>query len=222
MNGYSYLEDTQELKLEPFREFYQTLAEAKLESFQNSIKLNEFIKPTKIIELNNIINQKLVEQSISEYPLVHYLIAVINTPSAYQANALKWAIFNTRCIELLDSKEHAATVANLCRRFRLASKKQEYHWLYNLLPPLPIELEDLLKFLNKAETENRELLNRTGFVGDFLFKLGLINYCGISVYLYHPTKLSIHFRSPAYTPSRQPDANVVDRLKNLIEKFPEQ
>ena len=161
MNGYSYLEDTQELKLEPFREFYQTLAEAKLESFQNSIKLNEFIKPTKIIELNNIINQKLVEQSISEYPLVHYLIAVINTPSAYQANALKWAIFNTQCIELLDSKEHAATVANLCRRFRLASKKQEYHWLYNLLPPLPIELEDLLKFLNKAETENRELLNRS-------------------------------------------------------------
>ena len=222
MNGYSYLEDTQELKLEPFREFYQTLAEAKLESFQNSIKLNEFIKPTKIIELNNIINQKLVEQSISEYPLVHYLIAVINTPSAYQANALKWAIFNTRCIELLDSKEHAATVANLCRRFRLASKKQEYHWLYNLLPPLPIELEDLLKFLNKAETENRELLNRTGFVGDFLFKLGLINYCGISVYLYHPTKLNIHSLLPAYTPSRQPDANVADRLKNLIEKFPEQ
>ena len=161
MNGYSYLEDTQELKLEPFREFYQTLAEAKLENYQDSIKLNEFIKPTKIIELNNIINQKLVEQSISEYPLVHYLIAVINTPSAYQANALKWAIFNTRCIELLDSKEHAATVANLCRRFRLASKKQEYHWLYNLLPPLPIELEDLLKFLNKAETENRELLNRS-------------------------------------------------------------
>ncbi|MEN8385957.1 hypothetical protein ABFO80_12775, partial [Acinetobacter towneri] len=30
-----------------------------------------------------------------------------------------------------------------------------------LLPPLPIELEDLLKFLNKAETENRELLNRS-------------------------------------------------------------
>ena len=54
---------------------------------------------------------------------------VINTPSAYQANALKWAIFNTTCIELLDSKEHAATIANLCRRFRLASTKQEYHWL---------------------------------------------------------------------------------------------
>ncbi len=46
MNGYSYLEDTQELKLEPFREFYQTLAEAKLENYQDSIKLNEFIKPT--------------------------------------------------------------------------------------------------------------------------------------------------------------------------------
>ena len=44
MNGYSYLEDTQELKLEPFREFYQTLAEAKLENYQDSIKLNEFIK----------------------------------------------------------------------------------------------------------------------------------------------------------------------------------
>ena len=51
MNGYSYLEDTQELKLEPFREFYQTLAEAKLEGFQNLIKLNDFIKPTEIIEL---------------------------------------------------------------------------------------------------------------------------------------------------------------------------
>ena len=161
MNGYSYLEDTQELKLEPFRYFYQALAKAKLENYQDSIKLNDFIKPTEIIELNNIINQKLIEKSISEYPLVHYLIAVINTPSAYQANALKWAIFNIQCIELLDSKEHAATVANLCRRFRLASKKQEYHWLYNLLPPLPIELEDLLKFLNKAETENRELLNRS-------------------------------------------------------------
>jgi hypothetical protein len=49
---------------------------------------------------------------------------VINTPSAYQANALKWAIFNTQCIELLDSKEHAATVANLCMRFRLASTKK--------------------------------------------------------------------------------------------------
>ncbi|WP_151837797.1 MULTISPECIES: hypothetical protein [Acinetobacter] len=161
MNGYSYLEDTQELKLEPFREFYQTLAEAKLESFQNLIKLNDFIKPTEIIELNNIITQKLADKSISEYPLVHYLIAVINTPSAYQANALKWAIFNTRCIELLDSKEHAATVANLCMRFRLASKKQEYHWLYNSLPTLPIELEDLLEFLNKEETKNRELLNRS-------------------------------------------------------------
>ena len=161
MNGYSYLEDTQELKLEPFREFYQTLAEAKLESFQNSIKLNEFIKPTKIIELNNIINQKLVEKSISEYPLVHYLIAVINTPSAYQANALKWAIFNTRCIELLDSKEHAATVANLCMRFRLASTKREYHWLYNFLPALPIEWKDLYEFLNLAETENKKLLERS-------------------------------------------------------------
>ena len=31
MNGYSYLEDTQELKLEPFRDFYQALAEAKTE-----------------------------------------------------------------------------------------------------------------------------------------------------------------------------------------------
>lgn len=161
MNGYSYLEDTQELKLEPFRAFYQTLAEAKLESFQNLIKLNDFIKPTEIIELNNIITQKLADKSISEYPLVHYLIAVINTPSAYQANALKWAIFNTRCIELLDSKEHAATVANLCMRFRLASKKQEYHWLYNSLPTLPIELKDLLEFLNKEETKNRELLNRS-------------------------------------------------------------
>jgi hypothetical protein len=121
MNGYSYLEDTQELKLEPFRD-YQTLAEAKLENFQNSIKLND-IKPTEIVELNNIINQ-LADKSISEYPLVHYLVAVINTPSAYQANALKWAIFNTQCIELLDSKEHAATVANLCMRFRLAAQRR--------------------------------------------------------------------------------------------------
>ena len=222
MNEYRYLEDTQELKLELFRDFYQVLAEAKLENDQDFFKLNDFIRPTEVVKLIKIMNQHPTDLSISKYPLAHYLLALINTPSAYQSNALKWAIFNTQCIELLDSKEHAATVANLCRRFRLASKKQEYHWLYNLLPPLPIELEDLLKFLNKAETENRELLNRTGFVEDFLFKLGLINYCGISVYLYHPTKLSIHFQSPAYTPSRQPDANVVDRLKNLIEKFPEQ
>ena len=81
MNGYSYLEDTQELKLESFRNFYRALAEVKLESFQNSIKLNDFIKPTEIVELNNIINQQLAEKSISEYPLVHYLIAVINRPS---------------------------------------------------------------------------------------------------------------------------------------------
>ena len=139
MNGYSYLEDTQELKLEPFRYFYQALAKAKLENDQDSIKLNDFIKPTEIVEINNIINQKLADKSISDYPLVHYLVAVINTPSAYQVNALKWAIFNTQCIELLDSKEHAATVANLCRRFRLASKKQEYHWLYNLLPRITLK-----------------------------------------------------------------------------------
>ena len=161
MNGYSYLEDTQELKLESFRNFYRALAEVKLESFQNSIKLNDFIKPTEIVELNNIINQQLAEKSISEYPLVHYLIAIINTPSAYQANALKWAIFNTQCIELLDSKEHATTIANLCMRFRLASTKREYHWLYNFLPALPLELEDLLEFLNKAETENKELVERS-------------------------------------------------------------
>ena len=79
-----------------------------------------------------------------------------------------------------------------------------------------------LPFVKSFFHQLDQRVNRTGFVEDFLFKLGLINYCGISVYLYHPTKLSIHFRSPAYTPSRQPDANVVDRLKNLIEKFPEQ
>ncbi|MFW2114992.1 hypothetical protein [Acinetobacter geminorum] len=161
MNGYSYLEDTQELKLEPFREFYQTLAEAKLESFQNSIKLNDFIKPTEIVEIKNIINQQLADKSISEYPLVHYLVAVINTPSAYQANALKWAIFNTQCIESLDSQEHASTVANLCMRFRLASTKREYHWLYSFLPALPMDLEDLLEFLNETEVENKDLLERS-------------------------------------------------------------
>ncbi|MBP1509796.1 hypothetical protein J8Z75_15930 [Acinetobacter nosocomialis] len=161
MNGYSYLEDTQELKLEPFREFYQTLAEAKLESFQNSIKLNDFIKPTEIVEIKNIINQQLTDKSISEYPLVHYLVAVINTPSAYQANALKWAIFNTQCIESLDSQEHASTVANLCMRFRLASTKREYHWLYSFLRALPMDLEDLLEFLNETEVENKDLLERS-------------------------------------------------------------
>ena len=161
MNGYSYLEDTQELKLEPFREFYQTLAEAKLESFQNSIKLNDFIKPTEIVEIKNIINQQLADKSISEYPLVHYLVAVINTPSAYQANALKWAIFNTQCIESLDSQEHASTVANLCMRFRLASTKREYHWLYSFLRALPMDLEDLLEFLNETEEENKDLLERS-------------------------------------------------------------
>ena len=121
MNGYSYLEDTQELKLEPFRDFYKKLAKAKLENYQDSIKLNDFIKPTEIIELKNIITQKLADKSISDYPLVHYLVAVINTPSAYQSTALKWAIFNTQCIELLNSKEHTANVANLCRRFTVSS-----------------------------------------------------------------------------------------------------
>ena len=161
MNGYSYLEDTQELKLEPFRGFYQALAKAKLENYQDSIKLNDFIKPTEIVEINNIINQKLADKSISDYPLVHYLVAVINTPSAYQVNALKWAIFNTQCIELLDSKEHTSTVANLCMRFRLASTKREYHWLYSFLPALPMELEDLLEFLNETEVENKDLLERS-------------------------------------------------------------
>ena len=161
MNGYSYLEDTQKLKLEPFRDFYQALAKAKLKNDQDFFKLNDFIQPTEVVEINNIINQQLANKSISEYPLVHYLVAVINTPSAYQANALKWAIFNTQCIELLDSKEHAATVANLCRRFRLASTKQEYHWLYNFLPSLPIELDDLVKFLKEAETENGKLFEES-------------------------------------------------------------
>ena len=161
MNGYSYLEDTQELKLEPFRYFYQALAKAKLENYQDSIKLNDFIKPTEIVEINNIINQKLADKSISDYPLVHYLVAVINTPSAYQSTALKWAIFNTQCIELLNSKEHTATVANLCRRFRLASTKKEYYWLYNFLPSLPIELEELVKFLKNTETENGELFDKS-------------------------------------------------------------
>jgi len=65
MNGYSYLEDTQELKLEPFRGFYQALAKAKLENYQDSIKLNDFIKPTEIVEINNIINQKLADKSVT-------------------------------------------------------------------------------------------------------------------------------------------------------------
>lgn len=161
MNGYSYLVDTQELQLEPFRNFYKELTKAKLENYQDSIKLNDFIKPTEIVKINNIINQQLADKSISEYPLVHYLVAVINTPSAYQANALKWAIFNTQCIESLDSQEHASTVANLCMRFRLASTKREYHWLYSFLPALPMELEDLLEFLNETETENKDLLERS-------------------------------------------------------------
>ena len=126
MNGYSYLEDTQELKLEPFRNFYQVLAEAKLENYQNSIKLNDLIQQYEITKLNTFIAQSLTDKKVSEYPLVHYLIAVINTPSAYQSNALKWAIFNTQCIESLNSKGHSATIVNLCRRFRLASTKQKY------------------------------------------------------------------------------------------------
>lgn len=159
MNGYSYLEDTQELKLEPFRDFYQALAEAKLENDQDFFKLNDFIQPAEVVKPIKIMTQHPTDLSISKYPLAHYLLALINTPSAYQSNALKWAVFNTQCIELLDSKEHAATIANLCRRFRLASTKQEYHWLYNFLPILPLELDNLLEFLNKAETENKELLN---------------------------------------------------------------
>ncbi|SDY51193.1 hypothetical protein [Acinetobacter kyonggiensis] len=159
MNGYSYLEDTQELKLEPFRDFYQALAEAKLENDQDFFKLNDFIQPAEVVKLIKIMTQHPTDLSISKYPLAHYLLALINTPSAYQSNALKWAIFNNQCIELLDSKEHAATVANLCRRFRLASTKREYHWLYNFLPILALQLDNLLEFLNKAERENKELLN---------------------------------------------------------------
>jgi len=161
MNGYSYLEDTQELKLEPFRNFYRALAEAKLENYQNSIKLNDLIQQYEITKLNTFIAQSLTDKKVSEYPLVHYLIAVINTPSAYQSNALKWAIFNTQCIESLNSKGHSATIVNLCRRFRLASTKQKYYWLYNFLPTLPMELEELVKLLKEAETENKELINRS-------------------------------------------------------------
>ena len=161
MNGYSYLEDTQELKLEPFRDFYQALAEAKLKNDQDFFKLNDFIQPTEVVKLIKIMNQHPTDLSISKYPLAHYLLALINTPSAYQSNALKWAIFNTQCIELLDSKKHAATVANLCRRFRLASTKKEYYWLYNFLPSLPIELEELVKFLKNTETENGELFDES-------------------------------------------------------------
>lgn len=161
MNGYDFLEDTQTLKLKPFRDFYQSLAEAKLEDYQNPIKLNDFIHTAQVIELKNIMNQQLADTLISEYPLIHYLFALINTPSAHQSNALKWAIFNTHCIELLASKEHATTIANLCMRFRLASTKQKYHWLYNFLPSLPLELEDLIDFINKKEQENKELLNRS-------------------------------------------------------------
>ena len=161
MNGYSYLEDTQELKLEPFRDFYQALAEAKLENDQDFFKLNDFIRPTEVVKLIKIMTQHPTDLSISKYPLAHYLLALINTPSAYQSNALKWAIFNTQCIELLNSKEHTATVANLCRRFRLASTKKEYYWLYNFLPSLPIELEELVKFLKNTETENGELFDKS-------------------------------------------------------------
>jgi len=161
MNGYSYLEDTQELKLEPFRDFYQALAEAKLKNDQDFFKLNDFIQPTEVVKLIKIMTQHPTDLSISKYPLAHYLLALINTPSAYQSNALKWAIFNTQCIELLDSKEHAATVANLCRRFRLASTIEQYYWLYNFLPSLPIELDDLVKFLKEAETENGKLFDES-------------------------------------------------------------
>ncbi|MGX9606732.1 MULTISPECIES: hypothetical protein [Acinetobacter] len=161
MNGYSYLEDTQELKLEPFRDFYQALAEAKLKNDQDFFKLNDFIQPTEVVKLIKIMTQHPTDLSISKYPLAHYLLALINTPSAYQSNALKWAIFNTQCIELLNGKEHTATVANLCRRFRLASTKKEYYWLYNFLPSLPIELEELVKFLKNTETENGELFDKS-------------------------------------------------------------
>ena len=161
MNGYRYLEDTQELKLELFRDFYQALAEAKLENDQDFFKLNDFIQPTEVVKLIKIMTQHPTDLSISKYPLVHYLRALINTPSAYQSNALKWGVFNTQCIELLDSKEHAATVANLCRRFRLASTNEQYYWLYNFLPSLPLELEYLIDFIDKKEKENKELLNRS-------------------------------------------------------------
>lgn len=102
------------------------------------------IHTTQVIEIKNIINQKLADTLISEYQLIHYLFALINTPSAHQSNALKWAIFTTKCIELLDNNEHTATVAKLCMRFRLACTKQKHHWFHNFLPSLPLELEDQL------------------------------------------------------------------------------
>lgn len=91
MNGYNFLEDTQTLKLKPFRDFYQSLAEAKLEDYQSPIKLNDFIQIVQVIEIKNIMIQQLADTLISEYPLIHYLFALINTPSAHQSNALQWA-----------------------------------------------------------------------------------------------------------------------------------
>ena len=55
MSGYDFLEDTQTLKLKPFRDFYQSLAEAKLEDYQNPIKLNDFIHTTQVIEIKNMV-----------------------------------------------------------------------------------------------------------------------------------------------------------------------
>ena len=81
MNEYRYLEDTQELKLELFRDFYQALAEAKLENDQDFFKLNDFIRPTEVVKLIKIMNQHPTDLSISKYPLAHYLLALINTPS---------------------------------------------------------------------------------------------------------------------------------------------
>ena len=57
MNGYSYLEDTQELKLEPFRDFYKALAEAKLENDQDFFKLNDFIQPAEVVKPIKIMTQ---------------------------------------------------------------------------------------------------------------------------------------------------------------------
>ena len=78
-----------------------------------------------------------------------------------QANALKWAIFNTRCIELLDSKEHAATVANLCMRFRLACRKRNTIGFITSYQLSRWSWRIYLSFLNKAETENKNLLERS-------------------------------------------------------------
>ncbi len=52
-----------------------------------------FILPAQVIELKNIINQKLADKLISEYPLVHYLVRPDQHPISIPINRTQVGYF---------------------------------------------------------------------------------------------------------------------------------